>query len=335
MISVNCGACGKSYSLKPETAGKTFVCQLCNNKITIPSVLAYGGGFDRETPGYFIFLLDQSGSMNRPVGGGEGVLKSDALADNLNSWIDNLLVMCAGSSGILPYLDVSVIGYSTDDGGGPIIEPALVGPLAGRERVGIDELAQHPAREEETMQQFFDEEPNEIVEVPYTHRIWVEPKASYGAPMSSALVKAYELADEWTQQHPDSLPPIVINFSDGESIEGDPRDDADSLKSISTNDGNVLLLNCQLSEMETEGIVFPSSSTELLVTGDPHAQTLFDISSVIPETMLESGKALGFDLSRGAHCMAFNAEAVGFIRFFEVGSRLFPRDIWGFDNRKQ
>ena len=36
MTSVNCGACGKAYSLKPETAGQTFVCQLCNNQITIP-----------------------------------------------------------------------------------------------------------------------------------------------------------------------------------------------------------------------------------------------------------------------------------------------------------
>ena len=267
--------------------------------------------------------------MNRPVGGGEGVLKSDALADNLNSWIENLLLMCAGSGYISPFLDVSVIGYSTDEDGGPIIEPALVGPLAGRERVGIAEFAENVAREEEKIHQFFDEETGEIKQIPYIQRVWVEPQASYGAPMSSALIKAYELADEWTQQHPDSLPPIVINFSDGESTEGDPRDYADSLKLISTSDGNVLLFNCQLSEKETEEILFPSSSAELLVTGDPHAQTLFDISSVFPQTMLENGQALGFDLSPGARGMAFNAEAGGFIKFFEVGSRLFPRDTWG------
>ena len=170
------------------------------------------------------------------------------------------------------------------------------------------------------MRQYFDEETGEILEGPYTHWIWVEPKASYGAPMSSALIKAYKLADEWTQQHPDCFPPIVVNFSDGESTEGDPHDYADSLMSISTNDGNVLLLNCQLSEKETEGIVFPSSSTELLVTGDPHAQTLFDISSVIPKNMLEIGKSLGFDLSAGARFMAFNAEAVSIIRLLDVGS---------------
>ena len=233
--------------------------------------------------------------------------------------------MCSASNGVRKIVDVSVIGYSTDEGGEPIIEPALVGPLAGRERVGIDELAEHPARKEEKMQLFFDEDTGEILEGPYTHRIWVEPKASYGAPMSSALIKAYKLADEWTQQHPDSFPPIVVNFSDGESTEGDPRDYADRLKSISTNDGNVLLLNCQLSEKETEGIVFPSSSTQLMVTGDPHAQTLFDISSVLPDYMVAVARIIcHFDVTRGARLMAFNTSAVGIIKFLEYGSGWCP-----------
>jgi len=35
-ISVNCGACGKVYSLKPEAAGETFVCQACGGQVTVP-----------------------------------------------------------------------------------------------------------------------------------------------------------------------------------------------------------------------------------------------------------------------------------------------------------
>ena len=286
--------------------------------------MAYEQEISRMYPAYFIFLLDQSGSMDSPVGGGDGILKSDALADNLNSWIDNMLVAAAGSEGIKEYMDVSVIGYTTDENGNAIIRSALVGPLAGRERVGIADLAENPAREEEKMQQFFDEETGEIMEVPYTQRVWVESTAEYGTPISSAMIKAYELADEWTQQHPDSFPPIVINFSDGESTEGDPRDYADSLMSISTNDGNVLLFNCHLSEEEAGEILFPSSSEQLIVTGDPHAHTLFDISSVFPENMLDIGKQLGFDLSPGARGMAFNAEAVGIIKFLDMGTKVSP-----------
>ena len=284
--------------------------------------MAYEQEISRQYPAYFIFLLDQSGSMCGPVGGGEAVAKCDVLADNLNSWIDNMLVAAAGSDGIKEYMDVSVIGYTTDENGNPIIRPALVGGLAGRERVGIAELAEHPAREEEKIQQFFDEETGEIMEVPYTQRIWVESTAEYGTPISSALIKAYELADEWTQQNPDSFPPIVINFSDGESTEGPPQEYAESLMSISTNDGNILLFNCHLSEEEAGEILFPSSPEQLMVTGDPNAQTLFDISSVFPENMLEIGKNLGFDLSPGARGMAFNAKAVGIIKFLDMGTKV-------------
>jgi hypothetical protein len=35
-ISVNCVACGKVYSLKPEAAGQSFVCQACGGQVEVP-----------------------------------------------------------------------------------------------------------------------------------------------------------------------------------------------------------------------------------------------------------------------------------------------------------
>ena len=37
MISVKCNACGKTYSLKPEAAGQTFICQACGGQIDVPA----------------------------------------------------------------------------------------------------------------------------------------------------------------------------------------------------------------------------------------------------------------------------------------------------------
>jgi hypothetical protein len=328
MISVNCGACGKSYSLKPETSGQTFVCQLCNNQITIPcvgscvesrSVMSYTEEIGVQTPAYFIFLLDQSGSMIDPIGGGGGKRKEEAVSENLNNWIDNIIVTCAGSEGVKPWACVSVIGYCTDENGEAIIEPALGGPLAGRERVSITELAENVAREEDRTQQIIDEETDEIVEMPYTARIWVEPKASFGAPMCSALLKAYDLAEAWVAEHSRSFPPIVINFSGGESTDATPHEYAESLRSLSTDDGNVLLFNCCMSKEESAEVLFPSTAAELPLDLDPNAQTLFDISSEFPEALMQDGIAMGFELSPGARCMAFNADAVGMIKFLEWG----------------
>lgn len=37
MISVKCDACGKTYSLKPEAAGQTFICQACGGQVDVPA----------------------------------------------------------------------------------------------------------------------------------------------------------------------------------------------------------------------------------------------------------------------------------------------------------
>jgi hypothetical protein len=285
------------------------------------SSMPYEQEISRQRPAYFIFLLDQSGSMIDPIGGGNGKTKKAAVAENLNSWIETMIVATAGSTGVKEYMDVSVIGYRTDENGEPIIKSALGGALAEKEQVGIRELADNPARQEELIKQYFDEETGEIVDVPYIARIWVEEDARGGTPMCSVMVKAYELAEAWTEQHSDSFPPIVINFSDGESTEGHPHEYAASLRSLGTNDGDLLLFNCHLSAEESNAVVFPSSVEQLPVHLDPNAETLFDISSVFPESMVNNGKAHGFDIEFGARGVAFNADSVGIIKFLDMGTR--------------
>jgi hypothetical protein len=280
--------------------------------------MSYSQDIHRGTPAYFIFLLDQSGSMIERIGGGGGKRKEEAVAENLNAWIENMIVSCLSAEGVRNKLDVSVIGYCTDENGEAIIEPALGGPLAGRERVSITELADNVAREEDRTKQMFNEDNGEILEIPYKHKVWVEPKASFGSPMCSALLKAYELAEAWTEEHLDSFPPIVINFSDGESTDAAPHEYAESLCSLGTDDGNVLLFNCYISLEGSGEVLFPSCASQLPLELDPYAQTIFDISSEFPEAMMESGIAQGFELSPGARGMAYNAELVVIIKFLDL-----------------
>ena len=284
--------------------------------------MPYEQEISRARPSYFIFLLDQSGSMEDPIGGGHGKRKKESVAENLNTWIDNMIVAASGSEGVKEYMNVSVIGYCTDENGEPIVESALGGALAGKEQVSIRDLAENCAREEQKSRQFFDEETGEIIESPYTAKIWVEEKASYGTPMCSAFLKAHELADAWTEQHPDSFPPIVINFSDGVSTEGDPDGYAESLRSLGTEDGDLLLFNCHISMEESNAVLFPTSVEQLTVHLDPNAETLFNISSVFPDNMVEIGKSLGFDITTGARGVAFNADSVGIIKFLDMGTKV-------------
>ena len=59
----------------------------------------------------FVFLLDQSASMQDPIGGGEGQRKCDVVADALNRLLSELTIKCAKEEGVRDYFSVSVIGY--------------------------------------------------------------------------------------------------------------------------------------------------------------------------------------------------------------------------------
>src|SRR5438128_1849395 len=107
--------------------------------------MAYQAEISRKNPGCFLFLVDQSESMEDPFGGGEaGRRKAEELATILNKLLHNLCIRCAKSDSSYDYFHVGVLGYSEDS-----CKPALGGEPSGRSRVRISELASKPWRIEE------------------------------------------------------------------------------------------------------------------------------------------------------------------------------------------
>jgi hypothetical protein len=277
----------------------------------------YQREISRDHKACILFLLDQSYSMVEPLGGTAN-RKCDELAKAVNAWLYNMSIRASGGEGIRDYMDVGVIGYRTDQRANPIIAPTMAGPLAGRELVSITELGNHPARIESVIQQIRDEETGEIMEFPSESPIWVEPLAEGSTPMCHVLYHAYQILSGWIQQHPDSFPPIVIHISDGESQDGDPIPYADAVRSLATNDGNVLLLNCHLSMTQAQQVLFPSTPSGL---PDELARVLFHMSSVLPEQFYRSAITEGLRLQPGARGMAFNADMVVLVKFLDMGTR--------------
>jgi hypothetical protein len=97
----------------------------------------------------FLFLLDQSGSMADPFGGGGGK-KDQKVADAINNLLFNLTIKCAKSEGVRDYYHVGVIGY------GEKVGPALGGELAGKELVPISKVADSPERIDERVKKVED-----------------------------------------------------------------------------------------------------------------------------------------------------------------------------------
>jgi len=129
--------------------------------------MAYSAEISRSNPSCFLFLIDQSGSMqdaiesaavpaaDRPVGpDGPAITsasvrtKAQGVADAINRLLQNLVIKCAKSEGVRDYYHVGVLGYGGDMTANRV-EPAFSGALVGRELVPVSEIANSPARIDE------------------------------------------------------------------------------------------------------------------------------------------------------------------------------------------
>ena len=109
----------------------------------------YTQSISRQNKACFLFLLDQSFSMEEPLGNSSN-RKCDELVAAINGWLQNMAIRASGDEGIKDWMDIGVFGYRTDQQANPIIESALQGPLAGRVLCSISEIGSNPARIDET-----------------------------------------------------------------------------------------------------------------------------------------------------------------------------------------
>ncbi|MEM3342581.1 MAG: VWA domain-containing protein, partial [Thermoplasmata archaeon] len=96
--------------------------------------MAYSAEISRANPSCFIFLIDQSGSMDEEFGTGSGKKKAEGVADAINRLLQNLSLKCAKAEGIRDYYYVSVIGYRCTEKGNTV-GSAFSGPLAGKDLI--------------------------------------------------------------------------------------------------------------------------------------------------------------------------------------------------------
>jgi hypothetical protein len=166
---------------------------------------------------------------------------------------------------------------------------------------------------------FVDDETGEEIETIVECPIWVEPMAEGDSPLCSALVKTYDIAAAWIKRNPRSFPPIVMHFSDGRGTDGDPLPYADSLRSLATADGEVLLFNGYLCSLSNDPVVFPGKRDRLV---DEFAMLLWDMSSFLPDHIYHNLSAEGFTLEPAARGMAINSSMSEILQSFDIGTRM-------------
>lgn len=273
----------------------------------------YSAEISRANPSCFVFLLDQSRSMEEGIGGEEGTgqSKETVVADAINRLLQELAIKCAKEEGVRDYFHVAVIGY------GHTVGPALTGELAARELVPLSEIAANPARLEERVKKVPDGAGG-LVESAIKFPIWVDPVANGGTPMSQAFAMAQGIVSTWLKDHPDCFPPVVLNLTDGQSTDGDPVGPAQALRELASTDGPALLFNLHVSSDATPAISFPDSADAL---PNQYAKTLFNVSSVLPTHMRTYALQQGVKASGETRGFVFNADIVSIVQFLDIGTR--------------
>jgi hypothetical protein len=269
--------------------------------------MTYVQSWSSLRPGCLIILLDQSSSMRDSFANGQlgaGKRKCDMVATVLNNLLFELVRTNTVGSVIKPRADIAVLAYEGSD-----VRSALGGPLANKPFVSLADLSTSPLRVETRLRKEVDENGN-LLEVPVSFPVWVDPVIGTTTPMCAALRKAAELADEWAFHHPDHYPPVVINITDGASTDGDPTAAAHELCQIGTSDGAVLLFNCYLTDQPLPPLEFPSLPSQIPLDPENLGQTLFLMSSVIPEPARKHiAAATGRILPEGARGLILNGDA--------------------------
>ena len=139
--------------------------------------------------------------------------------------------------------------------------------------------------------------------------------------MHTAFEHAYDIAQKWCAEWQNSFPPIVINITDGAPSSPDATQDAAKrVMELDTVDGNVLVFNIHIPEPKSSGhkVAFPHSTEEL--GGDSYANFLFNISSNLPESLVQSAIEIGLNPQPDARCLGYNTDETQMIQILNFGS---------------
>ena len=299
-----------------------------------------------KDPACFVFLIDQSGSMEEPYGAKQGLSKSQAVSNVINRILNDMVIVSHKGHGVYKdYFDISVIGYGGEysqqiTGTADISEDntantendvgsAFGGELEGKTRVPIGEIATNVLRVDERMKTDVSMDTGEIFEMPVKFPVWIEPVHKNLTPMCTAIKIANGIITDWASEHKESHPPFIINITDGAATdcqEGELDKLGDMIREVSTENGEAMIFNIHISSKEGKSIIFPSDESEFSHIDSENAKYLFRLSSPLTESMLDLANTKNYDISDDSRGFAFNADIVQLIEFLEIGT-IVSKDI--------
>lgn len=285
----------------------------------------YKQPWSRQRRGLLVFLLDQSGSMNEKVKGQSytnGHLATSILNQLIVTVINNAPTD-AQTGRRKNYCDLIIFGY------GDTVTPLL--NKAGTV-VSVPDLAEHPKDWHQVLVEQYDSRKGKMIQVEEEQAFWIEYFAnSSRTETAEAIINTYQVIQKWLEEDTrrrQSFPPVVINITDGmHNGKGNPIEEARKLRELRTNDGQVLFFNCHLTSTNTSRLIFPSNKGQILSLGlssqdQAGAQQLFDMSSIVPASMIKRAREVfSIALAPSSRGFMYNADGQDLVNFLTWGTR--------------
>lgn len=283
--------------------------------------MPYLARITQSEPTVFLILVDQSGSMSEHIRSSSPYpsrlqTKAEAVADAINDLIAELVARTRSFDSYTPYYMVGVLGYS-----GSEVRSLIAGTTLDRPLVTPSELAARAASEPVTRNRTLPD--GRVIETTTTRKRWIEPGAEWNTPMGGAMKYAYKILKRWRADHntAECYPPTVINITDGEATDMAPDEliaQALKLRSLSTNDGETLLLNIHISANGREPVIFPATADEL--PAERYARLLFEMSSPMPTLFNDEIAQQNGRRGESVRGMAYNANVIDLVRIMNIGT---------------
>ena len=214
-----------------------------------------------KSPAFVIFMIDQSASMmNVSLGGGD---RAEIAAQNIQNAIIDILNKCISGVDIKPRAYISVIGYGGQFDTAEIIREGWVNEWA------------------------------EDIEKATKNKECIIPIIADGmASMNEGFGLANDLCNNWilARKDADDMGPIiVINLTKGTTI--DMEDTYKYTKEIMSQKAILYNVIIPAEIDEGEDVFFPNFNP---FEKDSSRNWIFDVSSVLPGTIVEMAKIRGF-----------------------------------------
>lgn len=303
-----------------------YITNISNFGIPIPAQpkqlqakIPYTAQITRNTPTAFIFLVDHSVSMQQMTSlYGEEMTMAEAAARIVNNQINELVLRCVKMGDTRHYYDIAVVGYGEGAYSG------WQGELEGRKFVSPEELKAHPYTKITIRKEIRTRKGVQIKDVEQVQ--WVSARHDgHWTHYHEAFDYARDLLADWMIDHheKDCYPPTVIHITDGvfnHASKEEVVQKANELKSMFTNDGNVILFNIHFTpDLDANPVACPIAKSEL--GGDSYAETLFELSSLLPERYNADIARCLNDSRPGRHvAMGMNADATTLIKLMDIGT---------------